>query len=189
MRHGHSVIAWQKPLRKVCCACSIPDSRALEIGLPGSKRGRPRRAAREACGVGKAWEAGGGGEGTSGGHSELLPASRYRGRGRQAELTTKAVIDLTGDFWIIKDRGGDCKLSSNLAKERWWRVERRLVPFLHLKCKHMMIRELFSLPTQSPTLLKTQIASITSNRCGHQCQLLIPVKKSCGYGGLIFCSQ
>lgn len=163
-----------RPLKLVCQG-------AKEEG-PGGQPGRHVEWVGHGKLGGRGWE-------VRKGHAEILPASPCRGRGKQAELTTKAVIDLTGDFYILRDRGGDCKLSSNLAEERWWRVERGPVPFLHLKCKHMMIRELFRLPTQSPTLLKTQIASITSNRCEHQCQLLIPVKKACGYGGLIFCSR
>lgn len=56
-------------------------------------------------------------------------------------------------------------------------MERGQDPFPHLSCQHVMIRKLCSLPTQSPTQLKTQIASVTYYLCGHQLQLLLAVRE------------
>ena len=65
-----------------------PDTRALGVDLPGCKNGQVRRAAREACGVGRPWEA------LEEKHAKRPPALPRGGRGRQPEARTKAVLAL-----------------------------------------------------------------------------------------------
>lgn len=176
---GEGVSLSKAPEKKASSAC--PDTRPLRplVLACQNTRGQAKRASKEVCGVGRAWEAPGAKT------HRVAASSRCRGRGRQAEHSTAAVIDLlTRDDWIIKDSGRVlCKLSSNLAKKRRRRVEGGQVPFLHLQCKHVTTWKLFTCPRPHPAQDPDFQHYIQS--------MWTPVlsKKSCRYGGLIFYSQ